>query len=85
MYLFLYETTPQAGAVTGTLYELFQVVFKLRQEAGLSKNVQNSSQAQNPPQVSNGKYHFFKQINVIYLLPQLSHQWLLFHFYLISS
>ena len=46
---------PQAGAVTGALYELFQIVFKMRQEAGLAKKVQNSSQVQNSPKVSNGK------------------------------
>lgn len=54
--------TVQAGVITGTLYELFQVVFKIRQEAGLAKKVQNSSQAQNSPQVSNGKEHFCESI-----------------------
>lgn len=46
--------SPQAGSVTGTLYELFQVVFRLRQEAGLTKKVPN-----NASQVSNGKFFVF--------------------------
>ena len=50
-----YKMIPQAGAITGALYELFQIVFKMRQEAGLAKKVQNSSQVQSSPKVSNGK------------------------------
>ena len=49
----LYDLTVQAGAVTGTLYELFQIVFKMRQEAGISRKVQNA--ANNSSQMSNGK------------------------------
>lgn len=52
--LYAIKSEKPAGVITGTLYELFQVVFKIRQEAGLAKKVQNSSQAQNSPQVSNG-------------------------------
>ena len=50
----------QAGAVTGTLYELFQVVFKLRQEAGLAKKVPSNSS-----QVSNGK-KLFSKLSVLF-------------------
>ena len=50
---------PQAGVVTGTLYELFQVVFQLRQQAGLSKKAPNSAQ------VSNGKYDIFGNLELI--------------------
>ena len=52
---------PQAAAVTGTLYELFQIVFKMRKEAGLTKKVPNSSQVQKSPQVSNGERDFYMQ------------------------
>ena len=46
----------QAGVVTGILFELFQVVFQLRQQAGLTKKVPNSAQ------VSNGKQYFFSTL-----------------------
>ena len=48
--------SPQAGVVTGILFELFQVVFQLRQQAGLTKKVPNSAQA------SNGKQYFFSTL-----------------------
>lgn len=52
--LYAIKSEKPAAAVTGTLYELFQIVFKMRKEAGLTKKVPNSSQVQKSPQVSNG-------------------------------
>jgi len=48
--------SPQAGVVTEVLFELFQVVFQLRQQAGLTKKAPNSAQ------VSNGKQYFFSTL-----------------------
>lgn len=45
----------QASAITGTLYDLFQIVFQMRKEAGLAKKVSDSPQALNSSKVSNGE------------------------------
>ncbi|KAJ7328227.1 Dab1p [Desmophyllum pertusum] len=62
--LFAIKSEKPAGVVTGVLYELFQVVFKLRQEAGLTKKVPNSS-----PQVSNGPAASPQESDGIYEVP----------------
>lgn len=57
--LFAIKSDKPAGVVTGALYELFQVVFQLRQQAGLAKKkVPNSAQVSNgpSPQESDGIY-----------------------------
>lgn len=55
--LYAIKAEKPAGTITGTLYELFQVVFKLRQEAGLTKKApDNSSQVSNGPSSQEGIY-----------------------------
>ncbi|KAL9951420.1 hypothetical protein ACROYT_G044079 [Oculina patagonica] len=79
--MFAVKSEKPAGVVTGTLYELFQVVFQLRQQAGLAKKVPNSAaQVSNgpSPQESDGIYEVpykngnNKQANAT---PQLDHEY----------
>lgn len=52
--LYAIKSEKHASAITGTLYDLFQIVFQMRKEAGLAKKVSDSPQALNSSKVSNG-------------------------------
>jgi hypothetical protein len=63
-----YITLFKAGVITATLYELFQAVFKLRQEAAQQKRAQVNAQASPTAiavPVSNGMVQFLHTYYVL--------------------